>query len=140
MRPPHALAGCLALERAARWRSPQPSHVAADSAGPAGLAHLAASLLLSLLQHFDKDEHAMREEGRIITPIFGSILYLTGGAAKRRQSERARLLPPPSALSSAQLLLAGPSFLPPADGCLRNALQAGLRRATRFPPATQVPP
>ncbi|KAH7619643.1 hypothetical protein Ndes2526B_g06625 [Nannochloris sp. 'desiccata'] len=29
--------------------------------------------------HFDKDEHAMKEEGRMVNPIFSSVLYLTGG-------------------------------------------------------------
>ena len=28
--------------------------------------------------HFDKDEHAMKEEGRMVTPILSSVLYLTG--------------------------------------------------------------
>lgn len=29
--------------------------------------------------HFDKDEHAMKEEGRMVTPVLSSVLYLTGG-------------------------------------------------------------
>ncbi len=37
--------------------------------------------------HFDKDEHAMKERQEMVTPIFSSVLYLTGDSASQRQSE-----------------------------------------------------
>lgn len=30
--------------------------------------------------HFDKDEHVMAAEGRMINPILSSVLYLTGSS------------------------------------------------------------
>jgi hypothetical protein len=42
--------------------------------------------------HFDKDEHAMSEQGQMVNPILSSVLYLTGsrGDSLRQASVPAR--------------------------------------------------
>ena len=54
--------------------------------------------------HFDKDEHAMAEEGRMVNPILSSVLYLTGGRGDSLRQARARAAPPHKLLVPAAVL------------------------------------
>jgi hypothetical protein len=69
--------------------------------------------------HFDKDEHAMAEEGRMVNPILSSVLYLTGsrGDSLRQASAPARFTAahaadPAVQLSLPEALFARPIWLP----------------------------
>ncbi len=39
--------------------------------------------------HFDKDEHAMKENHQMIQPVLSSVLYLTGDCTTERLGEQA---------------------------------------------------
>lgn len=50
--------------------------------------------------HFDKDEHAMKEEGRMVNPILSSVLYLTGGGDLGKANHSTQSDSPPSSSPS----------------------------------------
>ena len=50
--------------------------------------------------HFDKDEHAMAQEGRMVNPILSSVLYLTGSRRDSLRQARPLCSAPPCRAAS----------------------------------------